>query len=83
MINKIIKVDSDHCGEVLLTICRCEDDGEDYVDITAWHTRTEDTIEFNYFQRESVEFDSFQRCERFIADYSTESAQAFVDSFDF
>ena len=37
MKNKIIEVKSDSCKEVLLTIVRPEGDGEDYVEITAWH----------------------------------------------
>lgn len=80
MKHRIIELPYDHCEVVLLSIVRDETDGEDYVEIVAWHQSAEG---LDYYQRETVSCASIERCERFINDYSEQSALDFVESYNF
>ena len=57
-------------------------DGEDFVKISAWQ---EDGETF-YYQETQVDFsearNNFAMCEKFIDDFSNESAQEFIDTWD-
>ena len=66
--------------DVLLTIVRDGDEGQDSVRISAWHR---DETGEPFFQAETINFPRFEAMERFIEDYSEESAQDFVDYFEF
>jgi hypothetical protein len=66
------------CIEVLLSKQR-DDEGDDYVQIIAWHKNAEGEF---FSQEESVIIDEFMiPC--FIMDFSEASAQRFVQEFQF
>lgn len=79
MNQKIVKTKDASAPEVLVQKCR-NDEGEDYVQISAWHT-TEDG---ELFQSTSIDFENSNSVliTRFIADFSEESANDFVSDFD-
>lgn len=65
------------CGSLLIAMFR-DDDGDDYVELSAWHKFPEREP---VFQIEKLYFDSDSMSEKFIKDYSIGSAEVFVSNF--
>jgi len=68
------------CNEVLLQVCILNNDFENVVvEITAWHKQDDE----ERYQHESIDFPNMEMAERFVADYSQESAVLFVCDYPF
>lgn len=79
--SKILQVentDLGECSEVIVLPYR-NGDGEDVVKIIAWHI-FEGT---DLIQEREVPFSDLRDMDSFVRDYSTTSAQDFVDSFQY
>lgn len=80
MKHKIIQINKSTCEGVCLNLTK-NDEQITLVQITAWHY--DSVNETEYLQEEFVEFPTHELCERYVADFSEKSAQAFVSTFVF
>jgi uncharacterized protein YrzB (UPF0473 family) len=81
MKHKIVKVNSVVCEEVSLNIMRDEEEGTDYVEITAWHYNADEDL--HHFQIECINLPSFDMCAQFIEDFTEKAAVTFIKQFHF
>ena len=80
MRTKLLKVTNcETCNEVLITIMRDCNDGDDSITIQAWHYKDDEW----WFQIEDITFEHVALLENFINDFSEKSAEDFANSYLF
>lgn len=76
---KIVKViGCKTCKEVLVSVSRKED-GDDYVELQAWHKNTEG----DWYQFQEIDFPTLELASAYVKDFSSSSASEFAKEFNF